>query len=134
MKITTELKVRTYECDSYGHVNNANYLHYLEYARADFLDQIGFDYNKFVEEGYFIYITHIDIYYKWSARYGDTLHIETMPLKTGAVSGTMSQKVLNQDGKIVAEAEVSWACVNRESRPSKIPDAYKNTGLSPETN
>ena len=46
MKTTTKITVRAYELDSYNHVNNANYLHYLEHARMDFMNQIGFDFNK----------------------------------------------------------------------------------------
>ena len=38
MKVTSDLIVRTYECDSYGHVNNAVYVNYLEYGRMQFLN------------------------------------------------------------------------------------------------
>ena len=34
----TELQVRSYELDFYGHVNNAIYLNYLEYARGNYLE------------------------------------------------------------------------------------------------
>ena len=62
MTYTTPLKVRTYECDGYNHVNNAVYLNYLETGRMDYLMQIGFKYKEMVELGYFLYVTHIDIY------------------------------------------------------------------------
>ena len=32
-----ELKVRDYECDLQGIVNNANYQHYLEHARHELI-------------------------------------------------------------------------------------------------
>ncbi|MBF6628475.1 MAG: acyl-CoA thioesterase, partial [Proteiniphilum sp.] len=35
------LRVRDYECDTQGHVNNANYQHYFEVARHDFLEKVG---------------------------------------------------------------------------------------------
>ena len=38
---TTRLNVRSYELISFGHVNNATYLNYLEYARGDYLRQRG---------------------------------------------------------------------------------------------
>lgn len=80
MIFKTELKVRSYECDSYSHVNNAVYLNYLETARMDFLNQIGFPYNDVVAAHYYLYVTHIDIYYKSSAFLNDNLIIETLSL------------------------------------------------------
>ena len=35
-----EMKVRDYECDVQGHVNNANYQHYMEVARHEFLELV----------------------------------------------------------------------------------------------
>jgi len=34
------LKVRHYEVDSYGHVNHADYVHYLETARIEALETV----------------------------------------------------------------------------------------------
>ena len=64
MKHTAELTVRSYECDSYNHVNNSVYLNYLEFGRMEFLHAINFDYKGIVAAGYYLYVTHIDIYYK----------------------------------------------------------------------
>ena len=93
MKHTAELTVRSYECDSYGHVNNANYLNYLEYGRMEYLHAIGFDYTGLVTAGYYLYVTHIDIYYKASAVLDDKLFIEVVPTKLKAVQGSFHQKI-----------------------------------------
>ena len=120
MKITTVLKVRPYECDSYNHVNNAVYLNYLETARMDFLEKIGFNYDGIFNAGYYLFVTHVDI--------------ETWPIKMGAVSGTMHQIIKKPDGQISAEADVTWACVNHEAHPSRIPPEFMVDGLKPESN
>ena len=134
MKIITEFDVRTYECDSYNHVNNAVYLNYLEYARGDYMDKTGFDYAGFLKAGFLIYVSHIDISYKVSAHYGDKLQVETFAIKLGAVSGTFKQIVKRvSDGAVCADAEVTWACVNSEGRPSKIPEQFLVDALKPDS-
>lgn len=133
MKYYTPLKVRTYECDSYNHVNNAVYLNYLECGRMDFLNQIGFDYKGVVEKGYFLYVSHVDIYYKASAYFNDELEIESESVKLKSVSGVIHQRVLKKDGTLCAEADVTWAFVNSATgRPTKIPPEFMVDGLLPE--
>lgn len=132
MKHTSYVTVRTYELDSYNHVNNSVYLNYLEYARMDFLKAAGFNYNKLIEEGFMLYVTRIDIKYKFSARFDDTLAIEVEPIKLGKVSGTFRQTIKNQQGQICAEAEVTWASVNKDGRPAKMPEEYFIKALIPD--
>ena len=129
MKHTATLTVRSYECDSYNHVNNAVYLNYLEYARMEFLRAVNFDYEGVIEAGYYLYVTHVDIYYKASAILGDELFIEVEPIKTKSISGTFSQIVKKSDGTICAQAEVTWACVTKEGRPAPIPKEFMVEGL-----
>jgi acyl-CoA thioester hydrolase len=123
--------VRTYECDSYGHVNNAVYLNYLEYARREFLSAIGFDYQGLLAAGYYIYITHIDIRYTASAVLDDRLFIEVEPIKLRKLSGVFRQRVLKEDGAVCADAEVTWACVTKDSRPHPLPREFLVPGLEP---
>jgi YbgC/YbaW family acyl-CoA thioester hydrolase len=134
MKHIAKLTVRSYELDSYNHVNNAVYLQYLEYARMEYLRAIGFDYDALFEAGYYLYVTHVDIHYRSSARLFDELTVEVMPLKIGKVSGTFSQTIRNQRGETCAEADVSWGCVDKSGKPSKIPDGFLVPGLDPATN
>lgn len=130
MKYTSSLVVRTYECDSYGHVNNAVYLNYLEYGRMEYLNQIKFDYDNLVKEGYYLYITHIDIYYKSSAFLNDKLFIEVEPIALKAVSGKFHQTVKKEDGTLCAEADVYWASV-KDGKPARIPEKFMVEGLRP---
>ncbi len=132
MKITSELTVRTYECDSYGHVNNAVYVNYLEYGRMEFLNGIGFDYKGIVAAGFYLYISHIDVYYKASSFLGDHLFIDAWPTDMGAVRGTIHETIRKEDGTVCIEADVTWASVNHQGRPCKIPDEYMVPGLLPE--
>ncbi len=129
---TTYVEVRSYELDSYNHVNNAVYLNYLEYARMDFLRAVGFDYNGLIDEGYMLFVSSIDIKYKVPAKLGDKLAIEVRPDKLGKCSGSFLQTVKNEKGDICTEAKVSWACVDKNGKPSKLPEKYCVKGLVPE--
>jgi len=126
------LQVRTYECDSYGHVNNANYLNYLEYARYELLKDVGFDYEKAINAGYGIFISHIEIDYKKPALTDDQLVIKTWPVKKGAVSGTLAQEIRRGDD-LLAEAKVTWAFVDfKTGTPVRIPKEWDMPGLKPQ--
>ena len=125
------LKVRTYECDSNGHVNNANYLNYLEYGRAEFLRSIGLNYFELAKAGYGVYIARIEIDYKRPAFPDDELLIRSWPVKKGAASGIIAQHIFRGSDSIV-EARVTWAMVNAQWLPSKIPPEFNLPGLAPE--
>ena len=127
-----EHKVRSYECDAYNHVNNSVYLNYLEYGRMEFLNAIGFDFKGVTEAGFYLYVTHIDIYYKASAVLNDKLLIEITPTKMKTITGEFKQTVKKEDGTICAEATVTWACVSKEGRPSRLPTEFMVPGLIPD--
>ncbi len=130
MTHTIEFQVRSYECDSYNHVNNAVYLNYLEHARIQFMHHIGFDYKGIVTAGYYLYVTEIDIKYKASAVLDDILCIDVTPTKLKKISGEFAQKVYKKDGTVCALATVSWACVSASTgRPCKLPDEFLVEGL-----
>jgi acyl-CoA thioester hydrolase len=125
------LTVRTYECDANGHVNNANYLNYLEYARYEFLRSVGFDYQGAMKAGYGIYVVRIEIDYKKSAWTDDKLLIRSRPVKKGAASGVIAQQIF-RESELIAEAKVTWAFVNSQGKPTRIPQEYDMPGLRPD--
>jgi len=130
MNHACELRVRTYECDMNGHVNNANYLHYLEYARHEYLKAVGFDFKGSLEAGYGLFVTRVEIDYKRPAVLDDALTVESVPVKKGAVSGVMAQAIRRGD-ELLAQAKVSWAFVDATGRPCRIPKELDVPGLAP---
>jgi acyl-CoA thioester hydrolase len=124
------LTVRTYECDSNGHVNNAVYLHYLEFARYEFLRDAQFDYPAMLKAGYGVYVARVEIDYKKSAWTGDVLRIRSWPVKKGAVSGIIAQEIKRGD-ELIVQAKVTWAFVDSKGMPVKIPPPWDVAGLKP---
>ena len=70
-KFTHEMKVRDYECDLQGIVNNANYQHYMEHSRHELLDSLGVNFGKLHEDGIDAMVAKITIEYKTPLRSGD---------------------------------------------------------------
>ena len=66
-----EDKVRDYECDLQGVVNNANYQHYMEHTRHEFLESLGENFGVMHEQGIDAFVSRVDIQYKHSLRSGD---------------------------------------------------------------
>lgn len=65
------LKVRDYECDLQGIVNNANYQHYLEHTRHEFLSSVGVSFAKLHEEGVDPVVARINMAFKTPLKSGD---------------------------------------------------------------
>ncbi len=124
----TEIVVRHYECDVYGHVNNANYLNYLEHARGEFLKDIGFDYKNYVAEGYGVYVVKVSINYRSSALPEETLEIFTKPIKRRRANGIFYQEIKRGDTPI-CDAEVTWAAIGQDGKLCAIPEHFDVTGL-----
>jgi acyl-CoA thioester hydrolase len=130
MKSSLLLRVRIYECDSYNHVNNAVYLHYLETARYEFLKDIGFDYKEMISRGYGVYVARIEIDYKKPALADEEIQIESEPVKKGAVSGVIRQTIRRGD-EVIITANVTWVFVDAKGAPVKLPPEFDKAGLYP---
>ena len=65
------IKVRDYECDIQGIVNNANYQHYLEFARHEFLESKGIKFYEMHKNGIDPVVARINIEYKIPLKNGD---------------------------------------------------------------
>jgi len=117
--------------DHNGHVNNAAYLNYLEYARHSFLHSVGFDYDAMLQAGYGVYVARIEIDYRKPALLDDELLIETWPLKKRTASGILCQKISRGD-ETIAEARVTWAFVDSRGVPTALPPEFDLPGLKPE--
>jgi acyl-CoA thioester hydrolase len=132
MMHVAELKTRSYECDSYGHINNATYLNYLECARIEFLDDLPISYRELRRRGVGFVVTRICIDYRLQVGSGETLRIETRSIKKDRIRVVFQQNIYRGD-ELVAEAQVTWACINEQGRPIRIPPELDIPELEPET-
>ena len=66
-----KFKVRDYECDLQGIVNNSVYQNYLEHTRHEFLNSVGLNFAELFERGIIAVVARADIQYKYPLRSGD---------------------------------------------------------------
>ena len=65
------MKVRDYECDLQGIVNNANYQHYMEHTRHEFIKTAGLNFSDLHNKGIDTVVAKIEIAYKRPLKSGD---------------------------------------------------------------
>lgn len=106
-----EMKVRDYECDIQGVVNNANYQHYLEYARHEFLEYIGGSFSQMHEEGFDMMVSKITLEYKRPLRGGDKFVVCINAQRKGAKLVFMQDIYNLADDSLVLKGEVDVICL-----------------------
>jgi acyl-CoA thioester hydrolase len=62
------MKVRDYECDLQGIVNNANYQHYFEHTRHEFLLTKGVSFSELHNQGIDAVVVKVEMAFKSSLR------------------------------------------------------------------
>lgn len=126
----TTIAVRSYECDSYGHVNNAVYLNYLEVARHEMLAALGMDHATMRAAGFGLVVARIDIRYRRPSLAGDELVVLSRATKRLRVGGVIAQRILRGE-ELIAEADVTWVSIDGRGRAAPLPPRFDVAGLSP---
>ena len=105
-------KVQYYETDMMSLTHHSNYIRWMEEARIDFMDQMGFPYTRMESEGIVSPVRS----YKRPTTFGDTVSIEVSVESFTGARLTLAYKMTRQDGTVVCEAQSEHAFINREGR------------------
>jgi len=109
---TTQIKVRGYHLDLYGHVNNARYLEFLEEARWSCLET-AVDLGELQRRGIGLVVVRIAIDYRRPVGLGTVLRIESRMTRLGGKVGVMHQDVCNEaTGELAAAADVTFMVID----------------------
>ena len=106
-----QMKVRDYECDLQGIVNNANYQHYIEHTRHEFLSSLGVSFARLHNEGIDPVVARLNMAFKTPLKSGDEF-ISKLYLKKEGIKYVFYQDIFRlPDMKPVIKATVETVCV-----------------------
>jgi len=121
-----DFKVRDYECDMQGIVNNSVYQNYLEHARHEFLLSNNINFAELARQKINLVVLRAELDYKAPLTSGDAFFVEVVLAKASRVRFDFLQKVIRKsDGKLMLEAKVTGTSVNERGRPF-VPDVIAN--------
>jgi acyl-CoA thioester hydrolase len=123
----TEIRVRSPEIDSFGHVNHAVFLQYLEHARFEALEAAGFSWPLLAERDWRIFVVRIEVDYLAEARRGDDLVIRTWAEGFRRTTMELGQEILrrNPSPQRVVQARVVAVWVGPDRRPMRVPEVVR---------
>ena len=106
-----EMKVRDYECDLQGIVNNANYQHYLEHTRHEFLLTTGISFAELHQRGIDVVVSRVTMSFKTLLKSGDEF-VSKLYLKRDGVKFVFYQDIFRKsDNKLSLRGEVDAVCL-----------------------
>ncbi|MEI6555987.1 MAG: acyl-CoA thioesterase [Paludibacter sp.] len=117
-----ELKVRDYECDIQGVVNNSVYQNYLEHTRHEFLEANHLSFAELHDRGIDAMVSSIEIAYKTPLRPGDSFISKLYVAKEG-VRYIFHQEIHRKsDNKLAIKAKVHAVAVVNGKLASSLPE------------
>ena len=109
-------KVQYYETDMMGVAHHANYIHWMEEARIDFMDQLGFPYSEMEKKGVFSPVKALSCEYKHPCIFGDEISVSVSVDSFNGVIMTIVYTMTDQKGETVCEARSEHVFLNRDGR------------------
>ena len=123
LEFTSRWRVRSYELDSNGHVNNAVYLNWVEEIATEHAEAAGYGREWSLARGGGWVIRRSEIIHHAPAVYGDEVEVHVrVELVRGvrAVRRTWIRRLPNRE--VLAEAVTEWVWIRlQDGRPTAVP-------------
>lgn len=123
-----EHKAQYYETDQMGIAHHSNYIRWMEEARIDFLNQIGWDYKTLEENGIISPVTAVDCKYRVSTRFYDVITIAVTVAEFKGIKLKLQYKMMRGE-QLVCEAASEHCFLDRDGKIINIrrshPEFYE---------
>lgn len=118
---TTEFKVRDYECDMQGVVNNGVYQNYLEHARHELLLAHGINFAEVTATGINLVVIKAVLEYKNSLVSNNCFVICSNVQQVSRLRYEFQQDIYRQPGQhLIMNAVITATAVNSRGRPVTV--------------
>ncbi len=134
-RFKTLLRVRHYEMDALGHVNNAVYQNYLEQAAIEHSEHLGITWDVYQELGGVFVMRRVEIDYLRPAIGGDILEVTTWLKEVRGTRAYRCYEIRKQDQEQLFVTGVAlWVWVEAKTmRPRPIPSLILDKFLAIQT-
>jgi len=120
MEHFTEIKVRGYHADFYGHVNNARYLEFFEEDRWANLEE-KIDLRAWAAKGIIFLVVNVNVNYRRAVPVGETLLVSTDVSEIGSRSVVLKQEILFKNSEqVAADALITFVIADKSGKAVSI--------------
>ena len=118
-----EHKVQYYETDKMQITHHSNYIRFMEEARVDFLNRIGWGYDKMEDEGIISPVVSITCNYKKSTSFPDIIRISIRVLEMSAARLKLGY-IMTVSDQVVCTASSTHCFLSQTGRPISLKRQY----------
>ena len=115
-------EVKYYECDRMGVTHHSNYIRFMEEARIDWMDQLGYGFERMEAEGIVSPVVAVSCNYKHTSTFKDVIEISVKVAEMSELKISFSY-TMRAGGKLVATAS-STHCFLDGGRPVVLRDRF----------
>lgn len=119
--------VKYYECDRMSITHHSNYVRFMEEARIDWMDQLGYGFEQMEAEGVVSPVLEIEVAYKHPTTFKDDIAIEVRVAEMSALK--LSFEYIMRVGETVVCTARSKHCFLENGKPvslqTRFPEFYK---------
>ncbi len=118
-------KVHYYETDKMGVTHHSNYIRWMEEARVDFLDQIGYGYAKMEEAGIISLVIGVECEYKRTTTFDDEICIRPEIESYNGIKLVIRYTMTNiATGETVVIGKSTHCFLSKEGKPLSLRKEY----------
>jgi YbgC/YbaW family acyl-CoA thioester hydrolase len=112
-------KIYGFDCDTYGHLNNSNYLKIYEAARAEALNEMNMPIAKLKSMNIMLYLVRVEIDFKRGIELEEIVTVKSSIIEHTKLKSIWKQEIYNSQNVLCSSALVTGVYVS-SGKPVRI--------------